>query len=123
MKHYIPLIAILIIAPTLSMFTPTPTSKFTPVFAACPIDGENTSCSIAEFQQPLPMQRTYSPSSTIKEYSGTPEARLKPKESDIPRKNLRDFGPQPVDYSYNTSCQFGICNPSGAPQLFETRGQ
>ena len=94
-----------------------------PVFASCPIDGTTTSCSLAEFQQPQPMQRTYSPSSTIKEYSGTPEARLKPSQNNIPSKNLRDFGPQPADYSYNTSCLFGICNPSGTPELFKRRGQ
>lgn len=92
-------------------------------FGACAIDGESDSCSIAEFQRPQPMQRTYSPQSTIKEYSGTPETRLKPSQNNTPSKNLRDFGPQPVDYSYNTSCQFGVCNPSGTPQLFEKRGQ
>jgi len=92
-------------------------------FGACPIDGETTSCSIAEFQQPQPMQRTFSPKSTIKEFAGSPEARLKPSQNEKPSENLRDFGPQPVDYSYNTSCQFGVCNPSGTPQLFEKRGQ
>ena len=90
-------------------------------FASCSIDSDATSCSIATFQQPIPMQRTYSPQSTIKEYSETPETRLKPMQNDRPSRNLRDFGPQPADYSYNTSCQFGICNPSGAPQLFEDR--
>ena len=92
-------------------------------FGACPIDGESTSCSIAEFQQPQPMQRTFSPKSTIKEIAGSPEARLKPSQNEKPSQNLRDFGPQPVDYSYNTSCQFGVCNYSGTPQLFEKRGQ
>lgn len=92
-------------------------------FGACAIDGESTSCSIAEFQQPQPMQRTFSPKSTIKEFAGSPEARLKPSQNDEPSKNLRDFGPQSADYSYNTSCQFGVCNPTGTPQLFEKRGQ
>ena len=98
--------------------------SFTQVaFGACPIDEETTSCSIAEFQQPQPMQRTFSPKSTIKEFAGSPEARLKPSQNNEPSKNLRDFGPQSADYSYNTSCQFGVCNPSGTPQLFEKRGQ
>ena len=92
-----------------------------PAFTACAIDGESTSCSLAEFQRPQPMERTYSPSSTIKEYSGTPETRLKPSQNNLPSKNLRDFGPQPADYSYNTSCQFGVCNPSGTPELFKKR--
>lgn len=93
------------------------------VYATCPIDGSETSCSIAKIQQQQPMQRTYSPKSTVKEFSGSPEARLKPAQNDRPTKNLREFGPQPADYSYNTDCQFGICNPSGTPQLFEDRGQ
>lgn len=92
-------------------------------YAACPIDLGATSCSIAEIQQPQPFARTYAPASSIKEFSDTPEARLKPVQNDTPSKQLRDFGPQTADYSYNTSCQFGICNPSGVPQLFERRGQ
>lgn len=94
-----------------------------PIFASCPIDGENTACSIAEFQSQQPMQRSYSPSSTIKEFADSPEARLKPSQDNEPSQNLRSFGPQPADYSYNTSCQFGVCNESGSPQLFESRGQ
>lgn len=97
------------------------TSSFS--YAACPIDGTATSCSIAEFQQQQPMQRTYSQKSTIKEFAGSPEARLKPSQNEEPSKNLREFGPQPADYSYNTSCQFGVCNSTGTPQLFEKRGQ
>ena len=93
------------------------------VFASCPVDGDLTSCSIATFQTQLPMQNTYSRKSSIKEFSNTPEARLNPIQNDIPRKQLRDFGPNPADYSYNTNCQFGICNPSGTPELFKDRGQ
>ena len=92
-------------------------------YAACPIDGTTNSCSIAEFQQQQPMQRTYSPAASINEYSETPETRLKPTLNDRPHQHLRDFGPQSTDYSYNTSCQFGVCNPSGAPQLFENRNK
>ena len=95
-----------------------------PSIASCPIDNENTSCSIAsKIQTSQPMERTYSQKSTIKEFAGSPEVRLKPSQNNRPSQNLRDFGPQTVDYSYNTSCQFGICNPSGTPQLFEKRGQ
>lgn len=90
-------------------------------YASCPIDGTSDSCSIAEIIEPQPMINTYSQSKTIKEYSNTPETRLKPNEKSVPRKFLRDFGPQNADYSYNTSCQFGVCNPSGTPQLFENR--
>ena len=93
------------------------------VFAACSIEGDNKACSLAEFQSQQPMQRTYSPTSTIKEFADSPEARLKPSQNNEPSKNLRTFGPQPADYSYNTSCQFGVCNQSGTPLLFENRGQ
>ena len=91
------------------------------LFASCPINDEITSCSIATFQQPVPMQRTYSQQSSIKDYSDEPETRLKPTQNDRPSRNLRDFGPQPADYSYNTSCLFGICNPTGTPELFKNR--
>lgn len=96
---------------------------FSSANAACLLDEETTACSIAKIQQPQPMQRTYSPTSTIKEFADVSEVRLKPSQNNTPSKNLRDFGPQTADYSYNTSCQFGICNPSGVPQLFERRGQ
>ena len=92
-----------------------------PSFATCPIDSNFGACSIAEFQRQQPMQKTYSPKSTIKEFSGSPEARLKPSQDIEPRKNLRDFGPQTTDYSYNTDCQFGVCNKSGTPELFDNR--
>ena len=89
--------------------------------ASCPIDDDIASCSIATFQRAVPMQRTYSQQSSIKEYSETPEARLKPIQDNRASKNLRDFGPLPADYSYNTGCLFGICNPSGTPELFKNR--
>lgn len=91
------------------------------VFASCPIDGSSDACSLAEIQQSQPMERINFPSSTIKEYSGIPDDRIKQSQDNKPRKNLRDFGPQTNDYSYNTSCQFGICNTTGTPQLFEKR--
>jgi len=92
-------------------------------FATCSLEEGKTACSLAEFQKQEPMQRTYSPKSTIKEFSGSPEARLKPSQDNTPSKDLRSFGPQPTDYSYNSDCQFGVCNNSGTPQLFEKRGQ
>lgn len=91
-----------------------------PTFASCPIDGDATSCSIAQFTRE-PMVQTYSPKSGIKEFSGTPEARLNPAKVDAPEKQLRSFGQQPSDYSYNSSCQFGVCNQTGTPQLFNQR--
>ena len=89
--------------------------------ATCPIDGSSTACSVAEVQQSQPMERVNFPSSTIKEYSGIPDDRMKQSQDNKPRKNLREFGPQTNDYSYNTSCQFGSCNTTGTPQLFKRR--
>ena len=61
----------------------------TKCFASCLID--DLSCSVAKIQQQQPMQRTYSQTSTIKEFAGSPEARLKPSQTDEPSKNLREF--------------------------------
>lgn len=94
-----------------------------PALAACPIDlEEGAACSIAEFSQ-KPFTSTYSPAGNIHEFSGTPEARLKPAESVQPAQQLRSFGPSSTDYSYNSSCQFGVCSNTGTPQLFEGQSQ
>lgn len=91
-----------------------------PVFASCPIDSDGAACSIAQFQREefVPI---YSPKGGIKEFSATPEARLNPAKVDAPEKELRKFRQQETDYSYNSSCQFGVCNQTGAPQLFPTK--
>ncbi len=90
-----------------------------PAFAACPIDGEGAAC-IAQFSRE-PMQQTYAPKSNIKEFSSTPEARLNPTKVKAPETELRNFRQVQDDYSYNSSCQFGVCNQTGAPQLFQQR--
>ena len=90
-----------------------------PTFAACSIE-ESTSCSIAEFRQ-TQFVPTYDTKPAIPEFSDTPDVRLNPVSENIVEKQLRSFGPQPSDYSYNTSCQFGVCNNSGAPELFRNR--
>ncbi len=88
-----------------------------PTFAACPIDSKGAAC-IAQFSRE-PMQQTYAPNSNIKEFSGTPEARLNPARVNAPTTELRNFRQVQDDYSYNSSCQFGVCNQTGAPQLFQ----
>ncbi len=88
-----------------------------PVFAACPINGDGSAC-IAQFSRE-PMQQTYAPKSNIKEFSGSPEARLNPSRVNAPNEELRRFRQVENDYSYNSSCQFGVCNQTGAPQLFQ----
>lgn len=89
-----------------------------PTFAACPIDGDGAACTIAQFSR-QPMQQTYSPKSGIKEFSGSPEARLKPAQVNAPSTELRKFRQVQDNYSYNSSCQFGVCNQTGTPQLFQ----
>lgn len=93
-----------------------------PVFAACSIENSDTACSIAQFHQEE-MQPTFTrDNSNLKEFSGTPETRLKPAQNTAD-KNFRKFGPQSVDYSYNSSCQFGVCSNTGTPQLFQMRNR
>ena len=92
-------------------------------FAACPIDiDENSACSIAQFQEPMNM--TYTQSGNIKEYSETPEARLKPNRNVAGEKMLREFGPRESNFSYNADCQFGVCYDKGGTALFlQDKGQ
>ena len=87
-----------------------------PVMASCPLDGDSLSCSMAQFQKPMDM--TYSTKDTIKEYSGTPEARLNPSRNEAGEKMLRVFGPQTKDFNYNADCQFGVCYDKGENPLF-----
>ena len=89
-----------------------------PSFASCPINDDATSCSIAEFKEINP---TYSPSGSIKEYSDTPETRLNPVENEVRELKKRDFGVNNTDFSYNTSCQFGVCTDFGKDVLFQRR--
>ena len=85
-----------------------------PSNASCLID-EGT-CSIAEFQKPMDM--TYTTRDGIKEYSATPEARLKPSRNEAGEKMLRSFGPKSQDFGYNADCQFGVCYDKSDTLLF-----
>ena len=87
-----------------------------PVFASCPLDNDSLSCSMAQFQKPMDM--TYSTSDSIKEYSATPEARLRPTRNEAGEKLLREFGPTSRDFNYNADCQFGVCYDKGGDALF-----
>ena len=87
-----------------------------PAFAACPLDEDSLTCSMAQFQKPMDM--TYSTRDSIKEHSGTPEARLRPTRNEAGEKMLREFGPTSRDYNYNADCQFGVCYDKGENPLF-----
>lgn len=88
-----------------------------PSYAACPIENGATSC-IAEFKEINP---TYKPSGSIKEYSDTPETRLRPTESEVREFKKQDFGVKNTDFSYDSSCQFGVCTDFGKDVLFQRR--
>ena len=87
-----------------------------PAFATCPLDNDSLSCSMAQFQKPMDM--TYSTRDSIKEYSGTPEARLRPTRNQAGEKMLREFGPTSRDFNYNADRQFGVCYDKGENPLF-----
>ena len=87
-----------------------------PTFAACLLDSDSLSCSMAQFQ--TPMDTTYSTMDSVKEYSATPEARLRPTRNQAGEKMLREFGPTSRDFNYNADCQFGVCYDKGGDALF-----
>lgn len=86
--------------------------------AGCLIDDLDTACSVATLREP--MKTSYSQDSHVPDFSENPDVRLQPKQNKI-SSQLRDFGQQPSDFSYNSSCQFGVCNQTGAPKLFNQR--
>ena len=87
-------------------------------YASCLIDDIDTACSLAGLREPL--NTSYSQDSHVPDLSENPDVRLRPKTNKI-SSQLRDFGQQPTDFSYNSSCQFGVCNQTGAPKLFNQR--
>lgn len=87
-------------------------------FASCLIDDIDTACSVAGLRAPL--NNSFSQDSHTPDLSDNPDVKLKPPENKI-TSQLRDFGQQPSDFSYNSSCQFGVCNQTGAPKLFNQR--
>ena len=90
------------------------------VQANCLIDDIGTACNISEFRKPI--NTSYGRGSQIQNYSDTPETQLNPKENKV-TKQLRNFGQSQSDFSYNSSCQFGVCMDTGSPQLFSQRNK
>lgn len=114
-----------------------------PVYSACPIDGTSSVCSIADAVK--------FPSTSIDEGLDTnvgnksfgalrvPELtkpKVLPEDTAFAKNNieqsernytnqtpLRNFRQNNRDFSYNASCQFGFCNQTGVPQLFQQRGE
>ena len=82
-------------------------SVFLPSFAMCPVDEGTTVCSVPGFREKV--SPIYNPSSHIKEFSGSPEARLNPLDRSDIRNEANSFAPSENNFNYNSSCQFGVC--------------
>ena len=92
-------------------------SALSPVFAMCSIDESATVCSVPGFREKV--SPIYNPNSQIKEFSGSPEARLTPlNRSDI-RNEANSFAPSENNFNYNSSCQFGVCLQNRETPLFQ----
>ena len=92
-------------------------SALSPVFAMCSIDESATVCSVPGFREKV--SPIYNPNSQIKEFSGSPEARLTPlNRSDI-RNEANGFAPSENNFNYNSSCQFGVCLQNRDTPLFQ----
>lgn len=109
-----------------------------PVFAACPI-GSASTCSIAnvagspgigmndEFDtaNPAPFSGTSLPDlkepSKITNFNPGGNTTNTPAASRdyTPRESVQNFRQKESDYSYNSSCQFGVCKQTGTPPIFQ----
>ena len=110
---------------------------YLPAFAACPVDGISSSCSIAEgydTMNPAPFSGTSlpdlnSPSNNTNfdsEINSGANYGMNQITDTVTRdysseKTFREFGQNESNFNYNSSCQFGVCNQTGTPQLFQQR--
>ena len=88
-----------------------------PVFAACPIDGTTDAC-IAEIRtSPVVSSPAIIQNEISRDFVGI-EPLTGMGGNDKKPDKLRNFSPTNQDYSYNSSCQFGVCRNTGAPKTF-----
>ena len=92
-------------------------SMLLPSFATCPIEEGATVCSVPGFREKV--SPIYNPNSHIKEFSGSPEARLNPLDRSDIRKEADSFAPTENNFNYNSSCQFGVCLQNRETPLFQ----
>ena len=92
-------------------------SALSPVFAMCSIDESATVCSVPGFREKV--SPIYNPNSQIKEFSGSPEARLKPLNRRDISNEANSFAPSENNFNYNSSCQFGVCLQNRDTPLFQ----
>ena len=112
-----------------------------PVYAACPIDSAANTCSIADavnFPSPeidrgfdtnvgnkssgaLRVPNLSSPPKS-QSYISSTDKDIEPAQRNYKEESsLRNYRQNKSDFSYNASCQFGFCNQTGTPQLFQQR--
>ena len=103
MKKFLLIITLLFISPM--------------VFATCPIDMQNTVCTVPDFRENL--SPIYNPKANINEFSNTPEARLNPANRDDIQRSYREFAPIKNELNYNTDCQFGVCLQDKSLPIFK----
>ena len=87
-----------------------------PSFATCSIEENETVCSLPDFREKV--SPIYNPNSNIKEFSGSPEARLAPLDRSDIRNESGSFAPTEGNFNYNSSCQFGVCLQNRDTPLF-----
>ena len=88
-----------------------------PAYAMCPVEDGAAVCSLPGFREQV--SPIYNPKTNINEFSGTPEARLRPIDRSEIGQQIREFAPAESDYSYNSSCQFGVCMQNRSTPLFQ----
>ncbi len=88
-----------------------------PIYATCPINSENTVCSLPSFREQV--DPIYSPRAGISEFSSSPEARLKPLNRGDIAEQMKGFTPSDTYFNYNSSCQFGVCMQNRSTPLFQ----
>lgn len=88
-----------------------------PSYAVCPIEGGETVCSLPGFREQV--SPTYAPGSGISEFSGSPEARLKPLNRNDIKPQINNDTPSGSNLNYNSSCQFGVCLQNRSTPLFQ----
>lgn len=92
-----------------------------PAFAACPVEDGATVCTLPGFREQL--SPTYSQKTNINEFADSPEVRLRPIQRDDIQQQTREFAPVESNYSYNSSCQFGVCMQNRAKPLFQQQSK
>ena len=88
-----------------------------PSYAMCPVDGGETVCSLPGFRAQV--SPIYQPGTGLSEFSGSPEARLKPLDRSDISKQIKGVVPDGSDMNNNSSCQFGVCMQNRSTPLFE----